>query len=157
MNADTIAGVLAEFRGVEHRIEKVEVIDGVTFYNDSKGTNPDSSIKAIEAMPGPTVLIAGGMDKHSSFDSFVDTFGDKVKALVLLGETADLIAQTARNHGFTSIHKVASIDEAVQKSFTLASPGYNVLLSPACASWDMFKDYEERGRIFKEAVRALRR
>jgi UDP-N-acetylmuramoylalanine--D-glutamate ligase len=159
MGADpeTIARVLKEFPGVEHRIEKVTVIDGVTFFNDSKGTNPDSSIKAIEAMIGPTILIAGGMDKKSSFDSFVNAFGDKVKALVLLGETSDKIAQTAKDKGFKNIYYTKTIQEAAEKSFGLSSPGYNVLLSPACASWDMFKDYEERGRIFKEAVRALRR
>jgi UDP-N-acetylmuramoylalanine--D-glutamate ligase len=152
-----IAGVLKEFAGVEHRIEKVAVIDGVTFFNDSKGTNPDSSIKAIEAMTGPTVLIAGGMDKKSSFETFVDAFGDKIKALVLLGETADIIAQTAKDKGFTNIYYTKTIQEATEKSFELSSPGYNVLLSPACASWDMFRDYEERGKVFKEAVRALRR
>ena len=153
----TIAKVLSEFPGVEHRIEKVEEIQGVTFYNDSKGTNPDASIKAIEAMNGPTVLIAGGMDKKSDFTGFVESFGNTVTALVVLGETADLIIKTSKDNGFTNIHKTRTIQEAVEKSFELSSPGYNVLLSPACASWDMFKDFEERGRVFKEAVRALRR
>ena len=152
-----LAGVLKKFPGVEHRIEKVATIRGITFYNDSKGTNPDSSIKAIEAMPGPTVLIAGGMDKKSGFSDFVDAFGDKIKALVLLGETAGMISETARKKGFQDIYRVDSIQEAVEKSFALSSSGYNVLLSPACASWDMFRDYEERGRIFKEAVRTLGR
>ncbi len=152
-----IATVLSEFPGVEHRIEKVTVIDGVTFFNDSKGTNPDSSIKAIQAMIGPTVLIAGGYNKDSSFDDFVDAFGNKIKALVLLGETADIIAKTAMDKGFTCIHRAKSIQEATEKAFALSRPGDNVLLSPACASWDMFRDFEERGRVFKEAVRALRR
>ena len=152
-----IAGVLKEFPGVEHRIEKVATIKGITFFNDSKGTNPDSSIKAIEAMTGPTVLIAGGMDKKSSFSGFVDAFGEKIKALVLLGETTEIIAKTAEEKGFQNIYRVNSIQEAVERSLTLSAPGYNVLLSPACASWDMFRDYEERGRIFKEAVRTLGR
>ncbi|HHY82701.1 MAG TPA: UDP-N-acetylmuramoyl-L-alanine--D-glutamate ligase [Clostridiales bacterium] len=154
---EIIAKVLHEFPGVEHRIEKVDTINGITFYNDSKGTNPDSSIKAVQSMTRPTILIAGGMDKHSSFSEFVDSFGDTVKALVLLGETAEKIAKTAREKGFENIYMSKTLQEAVEKSYELASPGYNVLLSPACASWDMFKDYEERGRLFKEAVKALRR
>ncbi|HHU78431.1 MAG: UDP-N-acetylmuramoyl-L-alanine--D-glutamate ligase [Caldicoprobacterales bacterium] len=152
---EIIADTLRTFPGVEHRIEKVAVIKGITFYNDSKGTNPDSSIKAIEAMPGATVLIAGGMDKKGGFSEFTAAFGSKVKALVLLGETADKIAETARKQGFTNIHMTKSIPEAVEKAYALSSQGYSVLLSPACASWDMFRDYEERGNVFKEAVRAL--
>jgi len=154
---DIIAKVLAEFPGIAHRIEKVEVINGVTFYNDSKGTNPDSSIKAIEALQGPIVLIAGGMDKKTDFTKFVNAFGCKVKELVLLGETAGIIANTAKEKGFTNIHMANSMEEAVGKAYALSSPGFQVLLSPACASWDMFKDYEERGEVFKAAVRALRR
>lgn len=153
----TIAKVLKEFPGVEHRIEKVDIIDGVVYYNDSKGTNPDSSIKAIEAMKGPVVLIAGGFDKKASFIDFIDAFGDKVKELVLLGETADTIAATAKQKGFTNIHMTNTMEEAVEKACTLSNPGWNVLLSPACASWDMYTDFEERGRVFKEAVKALRR
>jgi len=154
---ETIAKVLHEFPGVEHRIEKVDTINGVTFYNDSKGTNPDSSIKAVQAMTRPTILIAGGYDKNSSFTEFIDSFGETVKALVLLGETAGKIAGAAKEKGFNNIYMTRSIEEAVEKAYKLSSPGYNVLLSPACASWDMFKDYEERGRLFKEAVKALRR
>ncbi len=152
-----IAKVLREFPGVEHRIERVDTINGITFYNDSKGTNPESSIKAIEAMQGPVVLIAGGMDKKSSFHEFIDAFGDKVKELVLLGETANKIANTAKEKGFTNIHMTNSLQEAVEKANELASPGYQVLLSPACASWDMFRDFEERGELFKAAVKSLRR
>jgi len=154
--SETIARVLKEFPGVEHRIEKVAVINGVTYYNDSKGTNPDSSIKAIEAMKGSTILIAGGYDKKSDFTEFVNAFNDKVDALILLGETAGIIAAAAREKGFTNIHMTKTMEEAVEKAYELSSPGQNVLLSPACASWDMFRNYEERGRIFKEAVLALR-
>lgn len=154
---NTIARVLQEFPGVEHRIEKVDTINGVTFYNDSKGTNPDSSIRAIQAIPEPIVLIAGGYDKKNSFSEFIDAFGSKVRELVLLGETADIIAKTAKKKGFTNIHMTNSIEQAVQKAYELSSPGDQVLLSPACASWDMFRDFEERGDLFKAAVKALRR
>ncbi|HOB20319.1 MAG TPA: UDP-N-acetylmuramoyl-L-alanine--D-glutamate ligase [Candidatus Atribacteria bacterium] len=153
---EAVSTALRTFPGVEHRIEKVDTIDGVTFYNDSKGTNPDAAIKAIEAMKGPTVLIAGGYDKHNTFDEFIQAFGDKVRAMVVLGETAEKIATTAKQMGFTEVYRVKSIEEAVNTAFKLSSPGYNVLLSPACASWDMFRDFEERGRVFKEAVKALR-
>lgn len=153
---DNIAVTLKTFKGVEHRIEYVDTIDGVRFYNDSKGTNPDASIKAILAMKGPTVLIAGGMDKGSSFDEFVDAFGKTVTHMVVLGETADKLIKAAKEKGFERVYRVNSIEEGVRKAFSLASPGYNVLLSPACASWDMFKDYEERGRVFKSAVKALK-
>lgn len=157
VEAEVIANVLKEFPGVEHRIERVDTINGITFYNDSKGTNPKSSIKAIEAMQGPTILIAGGMDKKSSFHELIDAFGSKVKELVLLGETADIIANTAKEKGFTNLHMTNSLQEAVEKAYELASPGYQVLLSPACASWDMFRDFEERGELFKAAVKAIRR
>ena len=152
-----IAKVLKEFPGVEHRIEKVDTIDGVVYYNDSKGTNPESSIKAIEAMKGSIILIAGGFDKKASYANLIDAFGGKVKELVLLGETAETIAAAAKEKGFNNIHMTKTIEEAVEKSCALSYPGWNVLLSPACASWDMFKDFEERGRVFKEAVKALRR
>nr|MBO2494708.1 UDP-N-acetylmuramoyl-L-alanine--D-glutamate ligase [Clostridia bacterium] len=153
---EDIAITLKTFKGVEHRIEYVDTIGGVKFYNDSKGTNPDASIKAIRAMKGPTVLIAGGMDKGSSFDEFIDAFGNTVTHMVVLGETADKLIKTAKEKGFDRVYRVSSIEEGVRKAFSLAFPGYNVLLSPACASWDMFKDYEERGRVFKSAVKALK-
>lgn len=154
--AEDIAVTLKTFKGVEHRIEYVDTIGGVKFYNDSKGTNPDASIKAIQAMKGPTVLIAGGMDKGSSFEEFIDAFGKTVTHMVVLGETADKLIKTAKEKGFDRVYRVSSVEESVRKAFSLASPGYNVLFSPACASWDMFKDYEERGRVFKSAVRALK-
>jgi len=157
VDPSVMAKSLTTFPGVEHRIERVAVINGVTYFNDSKGTNPDASIKAIEAMKGPTVLIAGGMDKKSDFSGYVEAFGDTVIHLVVLGETAEIIARTAQDKGFTEIHRTKTLQEAVETASRLAPPGGNVLLSPACASWDMFKDYEERGRIFKEAVKGLRR
>ena len=154
---EIIGEILKTFKGVSHRIEFVDNIEGVNFYNDSKGTNPDAAIKAIQAMRGHTIVIAGGMDKGTSFDSFIEAFDDKVIHMVVLGETADKLILTARRRGFSNIHRVNSIEEAVLKAFSLATQGENILLSPACASWDMFASYEERGEVFKEAVRALRR
>ncbi|MBZ4666765.1 cyanophycin synthetase, partial [Mahella sp.] len=154
---DVIAQGLRTFEGVEHRIEFVDEIEGVRFINDSKGTNPDAAIKAIEAVDGPIILIAGGMDKHADFTGFIEAFDNKVKALVLLGETADQIASAARRMGFESIYKVQSLQEAVKQAWHLSSAGDCVLLSPACASWDMFDNFEQRGMVFKEAVRELRR
>ena len=126
------------------------------YYNDSKGTNTDASKKALEAMDRKTVLIAGGYDKGSEYDDWVEAFGDKIKCLVLLGKTKEKIAETARRHGFDDIIMVSSLEEAVKVSYENAKEGETVLLSPACASWDMFKSYEERGRLFKQYVRALK-
>ncbi|HBA96638.1 MAG TPA: UDP-N-acetylmuramoyl-L-alanine--D-glutamate ligase [Lachnospiraceae bacterium] len=144
-----------EFNAVEHRIEFVREVNGVKYYNDSKGTNPDAAIKAVEAMVRPVVLIGGGYDKQSSYDEWIASFKDKVKCLVLLGATADKIAAAALKAGFNNIIKVSSIEEAVRISSRQAADGDAVLLSPACASWDMFKSYEERGDIFKKYVNSL--
>lgn len=151
-----IEKVLKTFQGVEHRIEFVDTIDGITFYNDSKGTNIDATIKAIESMKSPTVLIAGGYDKGSGFDTLIDSFGDKISYLVVLGQTADKIIKSAQDKGFQNLYRVDTLEDGVKKAFSLAISGGNVLLSPACASWDMFKDFEERGRVFKEAVKVLK-
>lgn len=153
--ASVIADTLKSFKGVEHRIEYVEEIDGVIYYNDSKGTNADASIKAVEAMKRPTLIIAGGYDKGSEYDDFIEAFGNVVKHLVLIGSTADKMELTAHKHGFKNTHKAKDLKEAVMECHTLANPGDCVLLSPACASWDMFINYEERGRLFKEYVREI--
>lgn len=150
-----IINVIKDFMGVEHRIEYVRDKNGVRYYNDSKGTNPDSSIKALEAMSRPTILIAGGYDKHSEFDEFIEAFDNKVKLMVLLGQTADKIEETAVRHGFTNIIKTDSLEKAVKICAENAVSGDIVLLSPACASWGMFKNYEERGKLFKEYVNSL--
>lgn len=152
---DEIREVLRSFQAVEHRIEFVREKNGVTYYNDSKGTNPDAAIRAVLAMNRPTVLIGGGYDKQSSYDEWVETFAGRVKELVLIGETADAIEACARKHGFTAIHRCGTFREAFDACVELARPGDCVLLSPACASWDMFPNYEERGRIFKEYVNGL--
>ncbi|MCR5429856.1 MAG: UDP-N-acetylmuramoyl-L-alanine--D-glutamate ligase [Eubacterium sp.] len=143
------------FKAVPHRIEYVNTINDVIYYNDSKGTNTDASIKAIEAMSRPTVLIAGGYDKDSSFDEWADAFEGKVKCLVVLGQTADQISETVKAKGFENVIKVESLKEAVEKCYENAEPGDAVLLSPACASWGMFENYEQRGDMFKEFVNNL--
>ncbi len=156
VEASVIAGALESFKGVEHRIEFVEELEGVIYYNDSKGTNTDASIKAVEAMKRPTVIIAGGYDKGSEYDDFIESFGNVIKHMVLIGKTADKLEETAHKHGFMNTHKAEDLREAVRKCQELAEPGDCVLLSPACASYDMFNNYEERGRLFKEYVRELK-
>jgi UDP-N-acetylmuramoylalanine--D-glutamate ligase len=153
---EVIAATLSAFKGVEHRIEFVDEIDGVVFYNDSKGTNPDASIKAVEAMTRPTILIAGGMDKGSEFDSLIESFAGHVVKMIVLGETAPLLKKTAERLGFDEIIRVADMNEAVVKAKSLAKNGWAVLLSPACASWDMYENFEKRGAHFKRCVEELR-
>ena len=150
-----IRETVIHFTAVEHRIEFVAEKKGVAYYNDSKGTNTDASIKAVQAMNRPTIVIGGGYDKHVTFDDWIECFGDKVKWLVLLGQTANQIAETAKKHGFTHIVFTESLEEAVQVCAGKAESGDAVLLSPACASWGMFDNYEQRGRMFKDYVRAL--
>ncbi|MCR5773923.1 MAG: UDP-N-acetylmuramoyl-L-alanine--D-glutamate ligase [Lachnospiraceae bacterium] len=152
---DMIRDTIRSFKAVEHRIEYVRTVNGVDYYNDSKGTNPDAAIKGIKAMSKPTILIGGGFDKRSSYDEWIGAFDGKVRYLILLGQTADKIAECAKEHGFNDIIKVDSMEEAVARSHELASPGEAVLLSPACASWGMFTNFEERGNIFKELVNKL--
>lgn len=148
----TIQEVCKRFQAVEHRIEFVAEKNGVKYYNDSKGTNPDASIQAIRAMPGPILLIAGGYDKDADYHAFIDSFEDRVKYMVLIGQTRDKISACAKEHGFQNIMYAESMEEAVRVCTSYAMKGDYVLLSPACASWGMFKDYEERGRIFKDCV-----
>lgn len=152
---ENIRRALKEFVAVEHRIEYVAEKNGVKYYNDSKGTNPDASIQAVRAMTTETLLIGGGYDKGSTYDEWIDSFEGKVRYLVLMGQTRDKIAQTARRKGFTDIVMAESMEEAVAFCAAHARPGEAVLLSPCCASWGMFQNYEERGRIFKELVHAL--
>jgi len=143
------------FNGVAHRIEYVGEYRGVKYYNDSKGTNPDAAIKGIQAMERPTYLIGGGYDKNASYSEWIKSFDGKVKKLILLGATRDAIAKAAQEKGFTDIAMTDTLDEAVGLCSQLAKPGEAVLLSPACASWGMFKNYEERGDKFKELVNSL--
>lgn len=153
---EKIVEVLKRFQAVEHRIEYVTEKRGVRYYNDSKGTNPDAAIQGIRAMNRPTFLIGGGYDKQSEYDEWIAAFDGKVKALVLIGQTADKIEACAHRHGFMDTVKFDTFEEAVNYCYENAVPGDAVLLSPACASWGMFKNYEERGRIFKDIVRGLK-
>ena len=155
IDRETIVKTLSSFKGVEHRIAYVTEFADRIFYNDSKGTNPESTICAIEAMQKPTILIAGGMDKGSEFDELVKAFKGKIKALVLLGETKGKIKDTAQKFGFNENYLVENMEEAVEKAFALSAPGDVVLLSPACASWDMYPNFETRGLHFKSCVKSL--
>lgn len=152
---EIIRKTIMEFQGVEHRIEFVAEKNEVAFYNDSKGTNPDAAIKGIQAMNRPTLLIGGGYDKDSSYEEWIQAFDGKVKKLVLLGATREKIDETARKLGFTDTILVDTLEEAVEACVKYAKSGDAVLLSPACASWGMFQNYEERGDKFKELVNRL--
>lgn len=150
-----ILKTVREFHAVEHRIEYVATKRGVDYYNDSKGTNPDAAIKGIGAMVKPTYLIGGGYDKGSTYDEWIESFQGKVKKLVLLGQTREKIAQCAKEHGFTDYVLTDSLEEAVDYCCSQAKEGECVLLSPACASWGMFPNYEVRGQMFKDMVNAI--
>ena len=151
-----IKEVLVRFQSVEHRIEYVTEKRGIRFYNDSKGTNTDAAIQGIRAMNRKTYLIGGGYDKQSEYDEWIESFDGKVKKLVLIGATAQKIAECARKHGFTDYEFAENLKEAVNICYEHAASGEAVLLSPACASWDMFRSYEERGQIFKDIVHELK-
>lgn len=153
---DKIRQVLRTFQAVEHRIEYVTEKNGVRFYNDSKGTNPDAAIKGIQAMDRPTCLIGGGYDKQSEYKEWIQSFNGKVKKLVLLGQTKEKIAEEAEKCGFHDYVFAESLQEAVDICYENAENGDAVLLSPACASWGMFPNYEVRGKMFKEIVHALK-
>ena len=155
--APVIRMTLKRFQSVEHRIEFTRELSGVKFYNDSKGTNVDSTIQAVRAMDRPSVLIAGGSDKHVDFTPMVDEIkNSRIERIVLIGDTAKQIADTLDKCGFTAYeHCGYDFKKAIDRAFELAQDGGSVLLSPACASFDMFKDYEERGREFKRIVKDL--
>lgn len=154
---DVIGKTIADFPGVEHRIEYCGTIDGVKYYNDSKGTNVDASVTAINAINSNIILIAGGDGKGQDFKPFVEAFGDKVKLLFAIGRDGKIIAEEAKAVGFDNIIFVRNMDEAVLKAAVLAAKGDNVLLSPACASWDMYDNFEQRGKHFKDCVERLER
>ena len=141
---------------VEHRIEYVATKNNVVYYNDSKGTNVDAAIQGIKAMDRPTILIGGGYDKGGEFDEWIQSFDGKVKLLVLIGQTRERIAECARRNGFDRIVFADTFEEAFQICVDNAVSGDAVLLSPACASWGMFPNYEVRGKMFKEFVHRIR-
>ncbi|MDD6038028.1 MAG: UDP-N-acetylmuramoyl-L-alanine--D-glutamate ligase [bacterium] len=154
---EKIREVLVRFTAVEHRIEYVDEVNGVRYYNDSKGTNPDAAIQGIRAMNRRTCLIGGGYDKQSEYEQWIEAFDGKVKKLVLIGETKNKIAEAAKRVGFHDFVFADSLKEAVDICYRTAAPGEAVLLSPACASWDMFDSYEQRGCMFKDMVRQLKK
>ena len=156
VDMDSILFSVKTFKAVEHRIEYVATKNGVDYYNDSKGTNPDAAIKGIRAMTKPTFLIGGGYDKDSTYDEWIQNFDGKVKKLLLIGQTKEKIAECARNNGFTEIVLADSLEEVMDICQKEAMPGDAVLLSPACASWGMFPNYEVRGKRFKELVMEIR-
>lgn len=158
IDIEVVRKTLRSFAGVEHRIEFVRELNGIQYYNDSKGTNPDSTIRAVEAMSRPTVLIlgVGEYDKQSDFTPLFRAFGDTVKGVVASGINVPAIMAAANRTGFRNIVvENASFEAMVKKATEMADKGYSVLLSPAAASWGMFTDYEERGRVFKDIVGKL--
>ena len=155
IGVDVIASSLKSFGGVEHRIEDCGTVNGVKYINDSKGTNPDAAIKAVISFEN-VILIAGGYDKGASYDEFIASFEGRVKELVLMGATAPKIREAAEKAGFKNIHMVKDMKDAVETSSKIAVKGDTVLLSPACASWDMYKKFEDRGDDFRNCVKELR-
>lgn len=153
---ESIRRSICEFTAVEHRIEYVTEKNGVVYYNDSKGTNPDAAIKGIQAMNRPTLLIGGGYDKGSSYDEWLNSFDGKVRYLVLIGQTKEKIRDAADRLGVCPCILCEDLEEAVKVCAEKANPGDAVLLSPACASWGQFDNYEQRGDMFKEYVRNLK-
>ncbi len=150
-----IARAIAAFKGVEHRIEPVRTLDGVTWYNDSKGTNYDSTVKAVAAFEEPLVLIAGGRDKGGAIQPLIDAIAKRVAHTVLLGEAAPYFERVLRAAGYHNISLVPDLEAAVGKARELVPPGGVVLFSPACTSFDMFRNFEERGATFKALVNGL--
>lgn len=154
IDLDLIKKSIISFTGVEHRIEFVREVDGVKYYNDSKGTNPDSTEVAVAAMDGDVVLIAGGYDKGADFDNLIEKSKDKIKTAILFGETAEKISNSCKKSG-VEFYITEDLKKAVELARKLSSSGDDVLLSPACASWDMYKSYEIRGQHFKDLVKEL--
>jgi len=152
---DSIVSSVKGFKGVAHRIEYVRTLKNVIYYNDSKGTNPESSIKAVEAMDRPILLIGGGYNKGSDFSPWVKTFQNRVRKFYIIGAVSDILEEVCLEQKFYDYEKKDSFEAAVLAAAKEAREGEAVLLSPACASWDMFKSYEHRGDLFKKIVKEL--
>ena len=150
-----ISEVIKEFPGVEHRIEFCGRVDGVDYYNDSKGTNVDAAVIALKALKDGIILIAGGDGKGQDFTELANHFDGAVEALILLGRDAGIIEEAALKAGFTNIYNCKDMPECVRKAAELARAGEKVLLSPACASWDMYANFEQRGRHFKQCINEM--
>lgn len=155
IDPQVIRKTLLDFRGVEHRIEYSGTIDGVKFYNDSKGTNVDAAVIALRAIKNNIILIAGGDGKGQEFDQLITNFNGCVKHMILIGRDGKLIAEAADRHGFSDYSYGKDMEECVRKAFDMAKSGDTVLLSPACASWDMYDNFEQRGQHFKDCVKRL--
>lgn len=155
IDRETIAETLRSFGGVKHRLEFCGEIEGVKYYNDSKGTNIDAAVTALKAIEKNIILIAGGDGKAQNFDEFIENFKGSVKAMILLGRDAPMIQKAADKYGFKNYVYCKDMDECVHKAYALAQPGDNVLLSPACASWDMYDNFEQRGEHFINCVDRL--
>lgn len=155
IDPEIISAAVREFPGVEHRIEFSGNVDGVDYFNDSKGTNVDAAVIALKALKDGVILIAGGDGKSQDFTELANHFKGCVEALVLLGRDAPIIEEAARKAGFTNIYNCKDMPSCVRKAAELAKPGQKVLLSPACASWDMYDNFEQRGRHFKECVKEM--
>ncbi|MGB4505261.1 MAG: UDP-N-acetylmuramoyl-L-alanine--D-glutamate ligase [Syntrophaceticus sp.] len=155
VDQDDVVQALTSFPGVPHRLEEVRVLNGVRYVNDSKGTNPEAVVKALDSYNNPIILIAGGRHKGSNLDGLAKKIRERVKALILLGEAAPLFREAVMAEGFSNIWEAQTLFEAVTLAHSIARNGDVVLLSPGCASWDMFRDYEERGDLFRKAVGEL--
>ena len=143
-----IKNAVKEFKAVEHRIEYVANKNGIYYYNDSKGTNPDSTIKAINAVNRRTVLLLGGSDKNSDFTKLVKSFNKNIVYVVLYGQVREKIRKTLDENGYNDYSVVETMDKALDEAIKHSKEGMNILLSPACASFDQYKNYEERRRSF---------
>jgi len=154
INKEAIAHVLMSFSGVEHRLQFVKELNGRRVYNDSKATNILATDKALRAFNEPIVLIAGGLDRGNEFDELVSSL-TSVKALITYGETKEKLKRAGQKAGVQSIGSHETIEDAVEQAYEASDEGDVILLSPACASWDQFKTFEERGEAFLKAVEAI--
>ncbi len=155
LSKEDILPTLKNFLPVEHRVELVRELNGVKYINDSKGTNPDASITAINAMEQPVILIMGGYDKHSDFTEIMQLIKQRVKKIIVMGATKEQIIRSAIEADYENFTQTDSLKEAVEIAHGIAENGDCVLLSPACASWDMFENFEQRGELFKQYVNSL--
>ncbi len=155
VDVERIKRTIENFHGVEHRLERVTTIHDVTFYNDSKATNTDSVVKALDAFDKPVILLAGGHDKMTPLEDFMNVVKKNTKEVIFMGEAAERFESVATKVGVTNIHRAQSMKEAVELGYKLAEPSDIVLLSPACSSFDWYSCFEERGDDFKKCVKEL--
>ena len=154
--AEALRRVLSTFSGVEHRLEFVAEINGVKYYNDSKATNPEAASRALTSFTAPIVWIGGGLDRGIDFTELIPILRQHVKAAIVYGQTAEKLLDRAEDAGIIRAERVDTVTDAVNEAHRIAQPGDIVLLSPACASWDMYKSFEERGVLFKQSVHKLK-